>query len=93
MNMKLIILLSTFKKSPLVSALKKLSRDNLANLTPTLYLNLLTIHPSLSKRLRSISLIVKILKYFQFYIHLICFYSKKHFIFFIIKILFSIQWV
>ena len=49
--------ISTFKKSPLVSALKKLSRDNLTNLTPHPLFEFINYsHPSLSKRLRSIEL-------------------------------------
>ena len=49
--------ISTFKKSPLVSALKKLSRDNLTNLTPHPLFEFINYsHPSLSKRLKSIEL-------------------------------------
>ena len=45
----------TYKKLPMISALKKLSRDNLSNLTPhPLYEFLNYSHPSLSKRLDAI---------------------------------------
>ena len=45
----------TYKKLPMISALKKLSRDNLSNLTPhPVYEFLNYSHPSLSKRLDAI---------------------------------------
>ena len=45
----------TYKKLPMIGALKKLSRDNLSNLTPhPLYEFLNYSHPSLSKRLDAI---------------------------------------
>ena len=45
----------TYKKLPMISALKKLSRDNLSHLTPhPLYEFLNYSHPSLSKRLDAI---------------------------------------
>ena len=46
---------TTYKKSPMISALKKLSRDNLTNLTPHPLFEFMNYsHPSLSKRLQSI---------------------------------------
>ena len=45
----------TYKKKPMISALKKLSRDNLTNLTPHPFYEFINYsHPSLSKRLGSI---------------------------------------
>ncbi len=50
---------TTYEKSPMVSALKKLSRDNLTNLTPHPLFEFINYsHPSLSKRLKSIEKIV-----------------------------------
>lgn len=50
---------TTYKKSPMISALKKLSKDNLTNLTPHPLFEFINYsHPSLSKRLNSIEKIV-----------------------------------
>lgn len=50
---------TTYKKSPMISALKKLSKDNLTNLTPHPFFEFINYsHPSLSKRLKSIEKIV-----------------------------------
>ena len=47
---------NTYKKNALVSALRKLSKDNLSNLTPhPVYEFINYSHPSLSKRLKSIN--------------------------------------
>lgn len=50
---------TTYKKSPMISALKKLSKDNLTNLTPHPLFEFINYsHPSLSKRLKSIEKII-----------------------------------
>ena len=47
---------TTYKKKPLITALKRLSKDNLTNLTPhPLYEFINYSHPTLSKRLNSIN--------------------------------------